>query len=421
MLRHSHRALYAAFDRFPSPKGAATHIARMAARLFECAGNGALLTLADADLPLYQCEGTVEVARLRPAESSLLERINAFQRFVYRHALAQADTLQIAHFRDPWSGIPILQALEDAGSACRTVYEINGLPSIEWPERYEGVARSTVALVRAEERRCWERADAIVVPSATIAANLERLGAPASRISVVHNGADLPDAVTISRPLDAPYLLYFGAVQPWQGLPDLVEALARLADFPELRLVICASVPAPDCAWIAALAERHGVAARIVWQHELDTDGLRPWLEHALVSAAPLTQCARNIEQGCCPLKILESMAHGVPVVASDLPAVREIIEPDLNGVLVAPDRPADLARALRLLLDYPERRVALGLAARRHIAAQWTWDHAMAALDAVYAGLSASIREEIHGKHQRHTGSVLRPARPLQAVQLLQ
>ena len=362
MLRHRHRALYAAFDRFPSSKGAATHIARMAAGLFDHAGGGALLVLGDESLPAYQSEGSVEIARLRALQPALPDRVNAYQRFVYNEVRKQADTLTIAHFRDPWGGIPIVQALDEAGSSCRIVYEVNGLPSIEWPERYDRVARGTIARLRAEEQRCWERADAIVVPSATIAANLARLGAPAERITVIPNGADLPSDPISPRPIEGPYFLYFGALQPWQGLPVLIRAFARLADFAHLKLVICASAPASACTWAFELCEMHGIANRVLWQHELEQSALRPWITHAYACVAPLTQCARNIDQGCSPLKILESMAHGVPVVASDLPAVREIVEADVNGVLVQPDRPADLARSMRLLLDYPERRAALRL-----------------------------------------------------------
>ena len=417
MLRLSHRALYAAFDRVPSAKGAATHIARMAAGLFEHAGGGVLLVPGDNSAPLYQCEGRVEIARLHTRAVPLLERINAYQRFVYHHTRRQAATLRIAHFRDPWSGIPIVQALDDAGSTCRIVYEINGLPSLEWPERYRAVARSTIARLRDEEERCWQRAHAIIVPSATMAENLVPIGVPAARIKVIPNGADLPWPPVPPRPLASPYFLYFGALQPWQGVPVLLKAFARLADFDTLKLVICASAPVEDCAWLYELAALEGVSDRIVWQHELEQTALRPWIAHALASVAPLTQCPRNIDQGCCPLKILESMAHGVPVVASDLPVVREIIEPDVHGVLTAPDRPADLARALRLLLDYPERRMQLGHAAQQRIQSRFTWDHTLTALRTLYQRLDISPSEEHHDQQPHHARPVLHQTRPVQTV----
>jgi glycosyltransferase involved in cell wall biosynthesis len=75
-------------------------------------------------------------------------------------------------------------------------------------------------------------------------------------------------------------------------------------------------------------------------------------------------------------------------VIASDLPVVREIITDGVDGWLVRPDRPAALARAIRVLLDFPEQRRALGEAARRRIAGHYTWEHATDRLTEVYREL---------------------------------
>jgi glycosyltransferase involved in cell wall biosynthesis len=112
---------------------------------------------------------------------------------------------------------------------------------------------------------------------------------------------------------------------------------------------------------------------------------------HATLSVAPLTECPRNLQQGCCPLKILESMAAGVPVVASDLPAVRELITDGVEGRLVRPDRPSELARTIRVLLQYPAHLQELGRRARERIARDYTWDQATAALAALYRTLCRS------------------------------
>jgi glycosyltransferase involved in cell wall biosynthesis len=104
---------------------------------------------------------------------------------------------------------------------------------------------------------------------------------------------------------------------------------------------------------------------------------------------APLRECVRNLSQGCAPLKILESMADGVAVVASDLPAVRELITDGHDGRLVPADRPADLARALRILLEYPELRERLGTNARTTVENRLTWDLSLRRLrDEVYGEL---------------------------------
>jgi glycosyltransferase involved in cell wall biosynthesis len=133
------------------------------------------------------------------------------------------------------------------------------------------------------------------------------------------------------------------------------------------------------------LAEKLEVAPRIVWRFGLSAAQLAPWLRNAMLSVAPLTECARNIVQGCSPLKILEAMAAGVPVIASDLPAVRELVTDGVEGLLVQPDRPAALARAIRILFEYPDLRASLGSEGRRRVESTFTWDHAAARLRAVY------------------------------------
>jgi len=75
-------------------------------------------------------------------------------------------------------------------------------------------------------------------------------------------------------------------------------------------------------------------------------------------------------------------------VVASDVPPVRELIRDRQNGWLVHPERPTELARALRILLDRPELAKDLGAAARQTIADRLTWEHSTATLRQAYKGV---------------------------------
>ena len=378
-------ALYAAFDVFPSAKGAAVHIDRFARRLFERAGGGLLYVLGNEALPAGQREGAVEILRYRDGPANLLERALGFGYTLDRLLARRGGALRLAQFRDPWGGVPLLQGV---GPDCRTVYEVNGLPSIELPFAFPDIGPATLAKLRTAERWCLERADCIVTPSQTIARNLVALGADPQRLRVIPNGAEVPTDPPPPPPAPWPYLLYFGAVQPWQGLPTLLRAFARLADFRDLRLVICAAVHPRRVKPYRRLAEHLGIAPRVHWEFQLDQAALDPWRRHATLAVAPLTECSRNLEQGCAPLKILESMASGVPVVASDLPVVREIMTDGRHGRLVPPERPAELARALRVLLEYPPLRAQMGEESRRAIVDRLSWDCALARLDAVYSGL---------------------------------
>jgi len=381
-LALQHQALYASFDRFPSRKGSAVHIDRFARTLFQRAAGGLLYVLGGDGLPPYQREGEVEVVRYSRASENYLERALGFSARL--EALLDADgaSIRLAHFRDPWSGMAVVER------DLVRVYEVNGLPSVELPYLHPRIPPGTLERIAEVEQRCLDAADAIVVPSPVIAAALRRRGVAPERLHVIPNGADLPAATP--RPPDAPdrYLLYFGALQPWQGLDTALRTLARLDDLDELHLVVCASVHRRKAKPYRKLAARLGVADRVHWRFALPEHELAPWREHALASLAPLRDCARNVAQGCAPLKVLESMASGVPVLASDLPVVRELMEDGGQGLLVPPDRPGELARAVRTLLDFPERSAAMGAAGRARVEDRFTWSAAVAALDDLYAVL---------------------------------
>ena len=380
------RALYAAFDRFPTRKGASTHIARFAPALFAEYGGGLLYVVGDGLLPLHQVEDDVEVVRFSAPHPNFLDRAVAFGEHLARLLDEAGDGLEVAHFRDPWSGVPILERPRRYA----TVFEVNALPSVELPDAFPSIAPRTLAKVRAAEDFCLEAADRVVTPSRTTRDFLVRRGVPPGKVVVVPNGADaVPPR---PRPFEAPerYLLYFGALQPWQGIDTLFRAFARLADLDELRLVVCGSARSRPARAAERLAERLGLGERVVWRWELPPAELEPWLSNAYVSVAPLRAGARNVEQGCAPLKLLESLAAGVPVVASDLPPVREIVTDGVDGRLVAPDRPAELARALRVLLHVPALREEMAAAARRR-AATLSWDRSIDLLRNVYRSLRPS------------------------------
>lgn len=382
-MNNLYRALYAAFDPYPSPKGSATHIRHFSATLFEQFGGGILYSLGPADEPSVTTEGSIRYERFNQPIKNYLERAEAFSDKLKR-VVSENNDLEIVHFRDIWSGLPLLEADRDFVK----VFEVNGLPSVELPYRYSNLPPSTLQKIYQLEQHCLEKADHIVVPSATIRQHLISRGTEADRITLIPNGADIPMAS--DRPADAPerYLIYFGALQPWQGVDVMLKALRYLQDFENLKLVICAAHRRHYVKPYRKLAERQGVSDRIIWKFRLPQDELWAYVQHAELSLVPLKEGPRNLEQGCCPLKILESMACGTTVIASDLPVVRELLTERENARLVKPERPAELARAIRILLDYPEENSKLSQRAREKVDSQFRWKMQQDRLQQLYHSL---------------------------------
>ena len=93
--------------------------------------------------------------------------------------------------------------------------------------------------------------------------------------------------------------------------------------------------------------------------------------------------CARLL-----PIEDLESMAAGVPVVASDIPVVREIVEDGFSGHLVQPGRPETLALALRHMVENADYREELSKNGKKVIEETFTWEASTTQQKSIYRQL---------------------------------
>jgi glycosyltransferase involved in cell wall biosynthesis len=391
-----HKSLYAAFDVYPSPKGAGTHIYYMASTLFEFLKSGILCTLGNDKLPVYQDEDTVEICRFSESIPNYLQRAEAYSNFLF-HLMKEQNEMELCHFRDIWSAIPLLQPTRKY----KTVFEVNAIASIELTYAFEFISKETLEKIKSIENHCYKEVDVIITPSEIIRENLIKREVEAKKIKVITNGAYIPEP--LPKPIEAPgkYIIYFGALQEWQGIDVLLKAFAGLRDYRELYLVICSSNRQNYSKPFIKLAEHLGINNKIIWNYQLTQQNLFAWIQHALASVAPLKECSRNIEQGCSPLKILESMACGVPVVASDIPVVREIITENHDGKLVRPNRPAELSRSLRFIIDYPAYASKIKENALETIKLKFTWEQKKKALFDIYSELVRFDYADIRNKIQ--------------------
>jgi starch synthase len=200
----------------------------------------------------------------------------------------------------------------------------------------------------------------------------------AERIRVIRNGIDTleytPDRRTevLERygiDLGRPYVIFVGRITRQKGVPVLLRAASRLV--PEAQLVLCAGAPdtpellAEVTELVDALqAERSGV----IWIPEmLSKPEVIQLLTHAAVFACP------SIYE---PLGIvnLEAMACGTAVVGSRTGGIPEVVAEGETGLLVPPDDPAELARALNVLVVDPDRADAMGQAGRKRAVTEFSW-----------------------------------------------
>ena len=183
------------------------------------------------------------------------------------------------------------------------------------------------------------------------------------RLAMLANGLDTelfsPDP---SQPKAAAELLCIGrASDPNKGVKTLVAALARLPAHVTLTLVDDAKSEALRWAREAGCGERLTVTGRV------ETDALVRLYRRATLVVVP----SRFEGFG---LPAAEAMACGTPVVASEAGALPEVVGVGGGGVLVPPDAPDALAKAIAALLEQPEARRALAARARSRVEAAFAW-----------------------------------------------
>jgi glycosyltransferase involved in cell wall biosynthesis len=108
------------------------------------------------------------------------------------------------------------------------------------------------------------------------------------------------------------------------------------------------------------------------------------------ICLAPLGLNDRNVTQGACPIKVLEYMASARPLVASNMPIVRELVREDVDALLFSPNDPDDLARQVLALLNDFDLSQRLSASASERALTKFTWHVAQKKLAKVYGKLLA-------------------------------
>lgn len=269
------------------------------------------------------------------------------------------------------------------------VYESHGYAPEIAAALPELVATATPAserkLRRLAEREAlvWHGADGYVTITTGLAQEMTTRFGKRPRLRVVPDGVRLETRLSTatSQGLDAqPIVAYAGHLYPWKGVDVLVEALAQLADV--RGLIVGGHEEEPDLGRLRALATRVGVAERVTFTGLVPPRDVADLLGRAAILALPNTASAIST-RFTSPLKLFEYMAAARPIVASDLPSLREVLAHEQNALLVAPGDVRALAGAIQRLLDDPALASRLAAAARAK-ADDYSWSRRAERLEAL-------------------------------------
>jgi glycosyltransferase involved in cell wall biosynthesis len=385
------RILYTAFDIVPSPKGASTHILHNIRGLVNSGMNIRLLTPSDGILPLEETLEGAQVTRIpQDLSQNFLARAAHFGQSVLAH-LTLHPGYDVVQYRNIWDGLSIAQNKMRFGY--KTLFEVNGLPSIEIKYHYPGINSNLLAKIKEQEIATLHLSDAIVCPSNVTRDYIASLGLSRKRVTVIPNGvspSDFSPSPLPARQGSVPILLYIGTLADWQGLDVLIKALPLVLEQQAIRLHIIGRGRSRQRKLLAKQIRKLGLEECVTIQPAVPHHEIPALIASSDICVAPLGLNDRNVTQGACPIKVLEYMASARPLIASNMPIVRELVREDVDGLLFSPDDPQDLARQIsRLLCDF-ELSQRLSASATERALTKFTWHAAQKKLLKVYDRLLA-------------------------------
>jgi len=235
------------------------------------------------------------------------------------------------------------------------------------------VWESHVGAWNGAARHVARRARAIVTISGGLKEFYSSKGVPASDIIVAPDGVDLedfshPESKEAARrrlglPIDGKIALYIGRLDGWKGVDTLCETAQYLS--PDIWVAVIGGEPEQ----VAAFKRKYPTVIFL---------GYRPYRELANNQSAgdmlvlPNTARDEISARFTSPLKLFTYMASGIPIVASDLPSIREVLD-DRSAVFFKPDEPHSLANTISILAADPVQGENLARRARETVE-RYTW-----------------------------------------------
>jgi len=304
----------------------------------------------------------------------------------------------VLHAASNYSNAVLALALRDA-TALPVVYEVRGFWEDTWLSRHAAAAADLSASdsyqrSRALETYCMRQADLVVTLGEAMRDEIAARGIDEDKIVIVPNGVSqeflrpLPDPAPLREELginDDEFVVgEVSTLVAHEGIGTLLRAVKILND----RGLKTRALVVGDGPERAAL-ERQAATLRLdaIFTGRVPMARVREY--HAVLDVFVVPRTPDRVCQLVTPLKPVEAMASGLPVVVSAVRALGEIVHDKATGMQVPPVDPGALADCLQQLRAEPELRAKLGDNAREWVARDRTWEHNAARYRAAYDRLA--------------------------------
>jgi glycosyltransferase involved in cell wall biosynthesis len=318
------------------------------------------------------------------AEARLDQGINALEQLTRNlrpdllHAHSKHDNAQLSLAVGRRIDLPVL-------------YEVRGFLEETWRSRGGDPSADLYRMSKDAETWCMQQANLVVTLSETMRAEILRRGVHPSDVMVIPNAvpkaflAPPPDGTTTRRKLgigETAYVLgVVSTLNDYEGIQTLVDALRLLGD-PAVHLLVVGDGPAAYDLRRSSV----DIPDQVSFTGKVLHAEIRPY--YAAIDTLCVPRRRTPVTELVPPLKPLEALACGVPLLVSDLPPLLELLSESDAGWSAPADQPEAWAAQIALLRDRAEERRTRGCHGRRWVSERRTWPVLIETYDMVYARL---------------------------------
>lgn len=284
---------------------------------------------------------------------------------------------------------------------CRTILHIHGAAFDEFYDRAGVLTRRIICSL-------LNRADRVLALSQSWKVKLSDMS-PGAHVSVIENAADIPPDISPQRSGECCQFALLAKMDEWKGIDDLLTACGILRrDGLAFRVVMAGPAgSAGDLVSLTAKIDQLDLAGTVSYVGPLLGDAKAALLRGSHGYVQP------SHHEGM-PLAILEAMAHALPIVATKVGAVPEVLQDGRQGILVAPRKPSMLADAMRRLIVDQALRQRMAAAARTLAVERFSLDRFRREILSLYEDLCPTRFDSTRGntdKASAHAGSTITTA----------
>lgn len=389
-------ALYGSFPQFRTGYAVRSHelikaLSALGHEIFACAMPGFGQADQSQNAPL-EYDGVVYHRLPRPEEAGAGKDCLMAARRVYAQAIRESGA-EIVHaasnFENAW---PAVMAAKDCGLP--SIYEYRGM--------WHYTRASAIPWYRQEADFSWRhkmeletgrQASQVIAISAALARDLAANGLDGNKITLAPNGAPacqwhLPRNESLARNLGLggkKVLGYTGSINAYEGLGNLIDATLSLREqgWPVALLIVGNG---PDLSRLQRLAEARKAGADIVFTGYAPPQDIPHYYSIIDIIVNPRIPCL--VTNVVPPLKPLEAMAAGKPVVMTDLPPLQEMARHGVNALLCQPGCRSSLAKELARLLGDASLREKIAANGKKWVLENRQWSQTAGAISSLYQKL---------------------------------